>query len=454
MQPTSRERSTPKAAPPKPRQGFRLRHLLITGVVGLVGWQLGPRAQAAWTLRERATQLADYALCMAGPTAAGLIRTGDPEVQQLVRRRLLISPPEATPFAACAPLAADLTGSAAVGTAHRARAQDFSEYGTALARDDGGAPTLTLDRLAIGPAVLEALSDRAWPFERRGVERLIQPQSHAKEAPHPVPFAAPLVGHGLPAAGALYESTWAEQGRWYLAHGHSANLSLLQSADLGQSWRPVALAAEGLAGHAGRCTDGESDNGFVFESSDDALLVHSFVGERAAFTARIPGQFGISTASCDAQTALLVLERPAAKGVERVPVLCPQLGNCVQMPLKAQWLAGAFDVARMQGTSVVISVDQGVVRARSSRDNGQTWTTATIAYDWQNPSNPRTDVRVPARLLKVGKRLLLHGEAKSGQTYPLLFSDDAGASWHGQSEPTPVARAKERGRGAAAVSRR
>jgi hypothetical protein len=431
----------------------RLRHLLVAAVVALLGWQLAPRAQAAWTLRERATQLADYALCMAGPTAPGLIRTQDPELRQLLRRRLLISPPDATPFAACAPLAQELTGSSSAAAAHRAAASDFAEYGALVAQAGTSART-SLDQLSITTAVLKQLEERAWPFERRGFMRLIQSSSHAKEAPHPVPFPAPLVGHGLPSAGALYKSTWSEQGRWLLAHGHSANLGLFESVDLGQSWRAVALAGEGLASHAGRCTGGESSNGFVFESGGDALLVHSFVGERVAYTARIPGQFGINAASCDTQSSLLILEHPAAAGVERVAVVCPHLGNCGQLPLDPKWLAGAFDVARVSGTTVVVSVEQGVVRARSSRDNGASWTSATIAYDWQNPVNPRTDVRVPSRLLKVGPRLLLHGEGKAGQTYPLLFSDDYGASWHGQADPTPAVRVNAQARGAAALSRR
>ena len=41
-------------------------------------------------------------------------------------------------------------------------------------------------------------------------------------------------------------------------------------------------------------------------------------------------------------------------------------------------------------------------------------------------------VRLPTRLLTVGRRLFLFGSAsKSSQTYSLLYSDDQGASFRG-----------------------
>ncbi|HEX2731665.1 MAG TPA: hypothetical protein VHM70_08675 [Polyangiaceae bacterium] len=424
------------SATPEKERSFRLRHLLVVGVVGLAFWQLGPRAKAAWTLRERATQLADYALCMAGPTAPDLVRERKPEFGELVRRRLLIAAPDAQPFAKCAPFAEALTGSTQISAAHLAKASQFVEYG--VEGRDGTDQGLRLSALDVSIAALGPWVAMAWPFERRAVERLIVPSSHAKEAPHPVAFPAPLSGTGLDANPALYRSAWTEQGRWFLARGQGPSLSLLESPDLGQSWRPAPLRAEGLERNAGRCTDGSSENAFAFESSPGALLVHSLMGERIAHSAELKGEYGIVAASCDRGASALALE-PAnadrAQGAEsRVLILCPHLGSCGQMPTQPGWLSGAFDVARIEGVTVLTTISQGVVRVRSSRDNGQTWTSPTIAYDWKNPTNPQTDVKVPVRLLKLGGRLLLHGEARRGQTYPLLFSDDYGASWRGQSE--------------------
>lgn len=87
-------------------------------------------------------------------------------------------------------------------------------------------------------------------------------------------------------------------------------------------------------------------------------------------------------------------------------------------------------MARLDGVTIVAVPMHDVVRVTSSRDDGRTWTPYSVAFDRAAHSEVRVDVPIPDRLLVVGQRVLLYGGApKPSQTYSLLFSDDAGASW-------------------------
>jgi hypothetical protein len=71
-----------------------------------------------------------------------------------------------------------------------------------------------------------------------------------------------------------------------------------------------------------------------------------------------------------------------------------------------------------------------LVRTVSSRDDGVSWTPFIVAFDREAHSELRVHVSEPTRLLSVGKRVLLYGGApKPTMTYPVLVSDDLGASW-------------------------
>jgi hypothetical protein len=96
------------------------------------------------------------------------------------------------------------------------------------------------------------------------------------------------------------------------------------------------------------------------------------------------------------------------------------------------------DIARVAGTTVVALTMGQVVRVASSRDNGKSWTPFTVAYDDTEYLDLRPSVRVPTRLLTVGRRLFLYGSAsKPSHTYSLLYSDDHGASFRSPSETAP-----------------
>jgi hypothetical protein len=72
-----------------------------------------------------------------------------------------------------------------------------------------------------------------------------------------------------------------------------------------------------------------------------------------------------------------------------------------------------------------------LVRTASSRDNGQSWAPFIVAFDAAGQTQLRSEVQEPSRLLALGKRVVLYGGApRPEMTYPVLASDDLGASWH------------------------
>jgi hypothetical protein len=425
---------------PESSGGFRLRYLLFLAGLATAVWQLSPRAQAAWTLRERATQFANYALCMVGPTGPSLLRDQPAEFWELVRRRVVGSEPSTAPFVKCAPLVVGLSESPPTEAAHLATAEQFIEYGGTATDQVRQARTpvplegvVSIDELEVTTRSLALLAAEAWPFERSGYTRLVRPSSHAAEAPHPVEFPKPGMGTGLPTWRALYRPTWQVGGRWLLAQGHQANLALFESVDQGLNWRQVGLVQPGLAENAGRCGATGSRNTFTFELGERGLIVHSWLGDQIQHTTAIETSGGVGSASCDEETALLALRE---EGKPPSVLLCRHAGHCGQLPVDAEWLRNSFDVARIAGVSVIAAIDHGVVRVRSSRDNGLHWAPATVAFDWQGLTKNGGDLPVPSQFLKVGNRLLLHGEAKSGSAYPVMVSDDHGASWRGMTSPT------------------
>jgi hypothetical protein len=98
-------------------------------------------------------------------------------------------------------------------------------------------------------------------------------------------------------------------------------------------------------------------------------------------------------------------------------------------------LRAPLDLARVAGTTIIATTHHGLVRTASSRDNGQTWAPFVVAFDAAAQASPRAqvqgvDIQEPGRLLVLGKRVLLYGGApRPEMIYPVLASDDFGASW-------------------------
>jgi len=431
-------------APPAPSERgpiVRLRTLLVLSLLGLAGFVLRPRVEAAWKLHASANALANYALCMVGPTGPALLRDNSPEFRLLVRRRLVSSEANERPFQDCAKLARDLTESAQAERAHRAPAWAFAEFGGAAL--DHGKPELTLVDLGVSSHHLADLARQAYPFVRGGYVKLVKPSIAAHEAMHPVETARPALGRGLPAWRAGYRAVGEVEGVPTVAFGRGATLNVFASSDAGLTFRPVP--ARGVESFAERCPAG--DRSFSLALSGEArTLVAVSQGPDGPPQ---PSPIGSADAellslACDAKALVVALKTDSDKDPSLV--VCPFRGRCIPMQLPRFPGVGIapgkdLDLARVDGTTIVSVPMGGLVRVASTRDDGHSWTPFTLAYDDAAHADFRADVRVPTRLMTLGKRVLLHGAAqKPGQSYSVLVSDDFGASFRTPDAPvTPVA---------------
>jgi hypothetical protein len=177
--------------------------------------------------------------------------------------------------------------------------------------------------------------------------------------------------------------------------------------------------------------------GFLLTSAaDGSLLVASQQGERMAEAQlAIRGEHRLLALACDDDGLSAVAQVDGAH--ELTWVTCSRAGACGGFlpPKVAPFTPLAneeFDLARVNGTTVLAVATRGIVRVASSRDDGQTWTPSAVAFDAAEYPGLGADVAVPTRLTALGSRLLLHGApTRNGQSYPLLVSDDQGASFRG-----------------------
>jgi hypothetical protein len=387
-----------------------------------------PRLSAAWKLHGQAAALADYGACMAGPTGPGLLRDHQlGEFERLLRRRLVAASPGEAPFARCAALARTLTASADAEGAHRAAAATFAEYGAKEKAER------SLGALALSTGGLAELSRAAWPFAS-GYALLVKPSLGAKEAAHPV--AAPLAasGRGLPSGRPLYRATRVEGKSILLAAGTGANSEALQSSDGGATFRPVSQAR--VESIAGRCPAGAHGRAFGLGTADDggSTILSFETGAEARTTPLGRPNEELVALACDEVGLVAALRREGRR--ESVLRQCAFAGPCAALPGPAfagsqGSIAFPVDVARIQGTTIIALEMQNLVRVASSRDAGASWTPPTVAYDALEELGRAG--RLPTELLAIGRRVLLYGApGRSGETYPLLYSDDQGASWHGR----------------------
>ncbi len=370
---------------------------------------------------------------MAGPTGPDALRDDAAEFQRLIRRRLLAAAPDETPFARCAKSAREIVPEPLVERTHLARARSFAEYGV----DALDTASARLSDLKVGTQPLVARTRDAWPFVSGSTARLIRPSFGAREAIHPLPPARPLLGRGLPGTRALPKNSWHTQEGHWLTLGSAVGAPALLSTDFGQSFRLVR-GAPGAEAREGRCAGRDPQKGFALSSgADGSLLVTSQEGEHAPETQlAVRGEHRLLAMACD-DDALTLVAAPES-GREPVWVLCLRAGSCgaFSPPRLAPFspLASAeFDLARVQGATVIAVASRGVVRVASSRDNGQTWTPSAVAFDAAEYPDTKAEAPVPTRLTALGTRLLLHGApVRTGQSYALLVSDDQGASFRGE----------------------
>ena len=420
---------------------FRLRSVVGVLFVAMAAWWAYPRATAAVELHTLGNQFADYALCMVGPVGPNLLRDHPEDFLKLVHRRLVISAAGDRPFEGCALGAKALTGSEEVEQAHRAPAWFFAEYG---ARGWARGANLRVDQLKVTTRRLGELSKAAWPFYRGGYSQLIKRSSHAPEATHPAELPAPVLGRGLPAWRARYRSVSRSGAGWAVAFGSGALLSVYQSVDGGLSWTSTSREAVDADRFSERCAAGERS--FAFDTDDDGAhttVVSVGMDTVPSVATLAPAKLEVFAAACD-RDVLVVALKPE-RGRDVTLKRCQFRGSCE--PLALPTFEGTnhsprypLDLARVGGATV-LAVNMGpVVRVASTRDD-TVWSPFTVAYDSTELPGLSAHVLVPRRLLALGNRLLLYGGApEAKQTYPVLVSDDQGATWRTPADPRSVGR--------------
>lgn len=395
-----------------------------------------PRVRAAWELHDLAGAAADYAACMVGPTGPELIRDNRAEFRRLVRRRLVAAPANDAPFSQCAELSRKLSSSESAFSAHRARAREFVEYGL-------GVPAKTkprsLSELTFELTPLSERAERAWPIVRGDYRRLVRATLGTKEAVHPVALAVAGVGRGLPNERALPKRTFANgEGLWVQLAWDVTFVSQDGGVTFQKGDLPIEIGPE----RAGECGGADFQRGFGVSSREDgSLLVTSLLPGREPSTLRaIAGEHRVIALACDDSGLVAAVEPEGSSHVEIV--LCTHARSCgpLSLPKEAPFsklVAERFDVARVAGATVLAVEHNGIVRVASSRDDGRSWTPPTVAFDAGDATRQEAAGTVPMRLFGVGSRLFLYGApANPNAIYPLLVSDDQGASFRGPTEAT------------------
>jgi hypothetical protein len=434
-------RPRPRTCAPAPKLGdvspLRLRHVLAVSGIGLAITLFVPRALAYVRLHEAASSFANYALCMVGPTGPSTLVDRPHEFQRLVRRRLVAAAANSRPFEACAPLL-DGFGEVAKRPFHAARAADFREYAPNATRSGA----LALAELDVTSQPLWRLARASWPFGPDSPVSLVQPSRTARAAAHPVSLPPPASGRGLPDMDVAHGTVRRTSDGYVLVAGREANQVAFASRDGGISWTPLDRAAPLARASLGHCSTGEAPTSFQLASEGDQLRIESWqTGELQTSFPLASSEARRVSLSCDARSALALIVGEA----DALPQLqsCPHAARCreLALPSDVALLAGpesAISVARVRGVSVVAIAAGGVVRVVSSRDDGETWTPPVVAYDHEEHASAAErgrgaqSARVPSRLLALEDRVLLYAgaESRSG-SYPVLASDDFGASWRG-----------------------
>jgi hypothetical protein len=406
---------------------FRLRSVLLLLLLVLLGAVTLPRVRAAYRLRSIVKSVADYGLCMAGPTGAVALRSDPVRFRALVRHRLVAAAATDRPFARCANLASALAFGADLASNHERQASEFIEWGA-------GGQGRSINEFFSHLPDLDALYVQAWPILHKPLQELMRSTRGAYEAVHPLELARPAPVQGLGALNSVMRSTVENQKVRYVVASNDREVWAYRSRDRGLRWASTSVNQLALEGHAEHCmaADGELRIGLVpaANASRPALAFGSLTGlgvDRREFGN--PGD-QVTRVACDASGAVALAKH---KGDPAAHVYaCPISGRCREMVLPALFaVADAFvDVARVNRTIVVVAVRDGLVRVTTSRDEGASSTPLSLVFDARAQLALGIEPSLVPNLFGFERQVELVLSNPSGTRTWGLVSNDAGASFH------------------------
>ena len=427
----------PRALPLPP---FRLRALLVLLLLCAAAFVLYRKGRAAWALHSLAGKVASYSLCMVGPTGPGMLRAASGGWDAMLRRRLLAAWPEQMPFSACKALAGELSTLAPANVeTHDMPAIAFGDYWGGLLPEgrDRDRHAAALSAFALPHEELSHLAERAWPILRDGYRSLLKASPSGHEAVHIAALPAASAGRGLPRFRGRFRKTQVTPNGWYLAVGTGANRSAYRSTDGGKSWTRVNAAHPDIRGSAGVCSTQSAAQTYrlgLERGGGKHVVVRSLVGGSERHSAPLAREeWEVVATACSGSAFVAGLRhRVTAHWSLR---LCLFGQMCQRLP-EPNWGSlrhgkATFDIARIEGTTLIVMTHGQLARVASSRDNGRTWTPFSTVFDSDaQPTLARGGA--PNWLLTIGDQVLLYRATAAPEgVYPLLASSDHGASWFG-----------------------
>ncbi len=400
---------------------MRLRTILLVLLLLGVGLWFRPRLAAAWRVQGMASPLADYGLCLAGPTGAELVLSDRASLVRVARRRLVSASLGQAPFRACAKLGAELSGDIGLTDRYSLPAEAFEEYGL-------GARGVRLERLVAQVIDLVALHEQAWPVIRKPLSELVRPSAEAKEAIHPVELERPTPVQGLSLSGARLRAVHDTPKGWFFTSADGDQVKAFRSRDAGRTWSATSPWQSALEGYTERCRSGELDFAFGLGNGPEGSSWMLFTArERRPLLRLSPGVLPVA-AACEGDTTTVLLAG-GRDGKTRELRTCRADAGCTQTkPPEWPRLAAAsqFDLARVGGALVFVVAESGLLRVTTTRD-GVTFTPLSLVLDlpalgWSPASLKHV------QLLAVGKELRLYVDVQ-GKVFGLA-STDLGAGWH------------------------
>lgn len=373
--------------------------LLVCGVAATAV----PRLRAAARFFSLVGKVADYGLCMAGPTGATALRDDPARFRQLARRRLVGSDASARPFAACSKMATEISGQTELGASHELAASAYLEWGA-------GEQQQSINGLLRVLPDLPSLHAASWPFVRKPLSELIRPSRGAYQGEHALELAQPTAQQGLAIQGSIVGSTLVTPKGHFVVLSNQRDAWALRSRDGGRHWTPTSVWQDALAGHAHHCVrgDGQRFALAVRGGGEQPALTLGTQGGASALE-RLP--FGTLTdqvlrLACDDTGAVILTRRAGERGHHVFSCLAGTGCNEVELPSAAQRSGTSVDVARVARVNVVVWARDGLVRASTARDRGNVELTRLV-FDARGTNTIGLGTNIDVAVFGFGRQLML-----------------------------------------------